>query len=281
MLTRKHFRPALKGLVLVLCFVLLTGCGDTPAWWQANKELIREYGLETRKRSDIPDTKATPSLEAGQVTSFQDLRQVDLYPGVSARMYWGNGVLVSIADLEANAEVPRETLSSNRFVFVMEGDIQQLTGADFVSMTSRKREAPDGINAATPRVDFVYLESGSTSALIAGEQGARIIEIYSPVRSDYLEKAGVTEIPEAEMETDFPVPPSIQSGEVYDLYDLQYTELVPGANSRIITGKNAQLSFLTMDPGSSFDRHLHPEEQLMLVFRGGINEIIMDGEYSM
>jgi len=281
MLTRISFRSSFIGLALILCFVLITGCGDQPSWWPVNKKVIKEYGLETRKRSDIPDTKGTPNLEAGQVTYLQDLPQIELYPGVSARIYWGNGVLVSIADLEANAEIPRETLSSNRFIFVMEGDIKQLIGENFVGMYSRKREAPDGIHAATSRVDFVYLEKGSANAVVAGEQGARIIEVYSPVRTDYMEKAGVTDIPAATEDVDFPVPPSVKPGTVYDLYDLQYTELVPGANSRIITGNNIQLSFLTMDPGSFFDRHIHPEEQLMLVFRGGINEIIMDGEYLM
>jgi gluconolactonase len=63
--------------------------------------------------------------------------------------------------------------------------------------------------------------------------------------------------------------PNVNPGEVYDLYGIQLTELVPGANSRLINGKNTQVSFLSMDPGAIFDRHIHPEEQLMLALRGG------------
>lgn len=277
----KFNRSFILGLVLVLSILLLTGCADRPSWWKTNRDLIKEYGLETRKRSDIPDTGVHPGLEAGQVISLDDLPAIDLYPGISAKMYWGHGALVSIAEMEAYAEIPQETLEANRFVFVMEGDIKQRVGEEMVSLISGQRESPDGIHAATARVDFVYLEAGTPSAVVAGDQGARIIEVFSPVAGNYLEKAGVTDVPSRTEQYDFPVPPSIEPGVVYDLYDMQYTELVPGANSRIVTGNHVQLSFLTMDPGSSFARHIHPEEQLMLVFRGGIEEIIMDGEYFM
>jgi len=279
--TGKLFRCLLRGFPLMLSVILLTGCADRPSWWKTNKALVREYGLEIRYRSDIPDTGVDPGLEPGHVVSLDEIAALDLHPGARMKMYWGHGALVSIAGLQANAEIPRETLESNRFVFVMEGDIKQLVGEEMVSMISRKREAPDGIHATTPRVDFVYLEAGSPSAVVAGDRGARIIEVFSPVPAGYLEKAGISVLPDKTGKVDFPVPPSIEPGVVYDLYDVQYTELVPGANSRIIAGNNVQLSFLTMDPGSSFARHIHPEEQLMLVFRGGIDEIIMDGEYPM
>ncbi len=271
----------LKGIILVSYFVLLTACGNQASWQKVNDQVKKDNELVDRTRSDIPNTKVVPSLEAGQVSSLQALGSIQLYPGVSAKMYWGHGALVSIAELEPNAEISKEVLPANRFVFVMEGDIQQMIGNEYVEMTSRKREAPDGIHAATPRVDFVYLEEGDNNALKAGAQGARIMEMYSPVRADYLEKAGAVDIPKNLGMPEFPVSPNIESGKVYDLYDFQYTELVPGANSRIITGKNIQLSFLTMDPGSYFGEHNHPEEQLMLVFRGGINEVIMDGSTLM
>ncbi len=269
-----------KGLLPVL-LILFTSCSAKPAWWPENQKIIEKYDLVKRQRSDIPDTGISSNLTSGQVSSLQDLSQIELYTGVSAKIYWGQGALVSVATLEAGAEIPRETLPANRFMFVMLGDVKQLVVDEFVPMISRERETPDGIHAATPRVDFVYLEKGSPSALIAGEEGAQIIEIYSPFRADYMEKAGAGEIRQTVKEYKFPIPPTVEPGKVYDLYDFQYTQLVPGANSRIISGNNIQLSFLTMDPGSVFDRHLHPEEQLMLVFRGAINEIIMDDETLM
>jgi len=281
MIRRKSFSLILRGFVLVSLMAMLSACGSQPSWKKINDQVINDNELQGRERSDIPKTKVIPSLEAGIVSSLLDLEPVNTHTGVSAKMYWGHGALVSITTLEANAKVPKEVLTSNRFVFVMEGEVRQLIRNNYVNMSSRKREAPDGTHAATARVDFVYLEKGEDNAIIAGDQGARLIEVYSPVPADYLKKAGVSDIPEAFNMPDFPVPPSIESGKVYDLYDFQYTELVPGANSRIITGNNIQLSFITMDPGSFFDRHIHPEEQLMMVFRGEEDQGIIDGVHTM
>jgi len=269
-----------KGLLIGLLILFASG-SEKPLWCQTNENLINKYELVKRQRTDIPNTGVTSNLKPGQVASLQDIPSIELYPGVSAKMYWGHGALVSIATLKAGAEIPREILPSDRFLFVMEGDVKQLINNKFVPMISRKREAPDGIHAATPRADFVYLTKSTSSALKAGEKGAKIIEVYSPFRSDYMKKAGAQELPKAVETYNFPVKASVVAGKIYDLYDLQYSNLVPGANSRIISGNNIQLSFLTMDPGTVFNRHIHPEEQLMLVFRGKINEIIMDGEKLM
>jgi gluconolactonase len=85
----------------------------------------------------------------------------------------------------------------------------------------------------------------------------------------------VTDVPVAP-ETAFPVEPTVKPGTVYDLNEVQFTELQPGANSRLIGGRGAQLSFLRMDPGMQFPAHLHPEEQLMCVLRGDMDELILD-----
>jgi gluconolactonase len=266
---------------MILLIILFTCCSAGSAFQQVNEMLIEKYKLVKRQRSDIPNTGITSNLQPGQVISLQDLPQVEIFAGVTAKIFWGHGALVSIATLKAGAEIPREILPANRFLFVIEGDVKQLIDNEFVPMISRKREAPDGIHAATPRVDFVYLTKGTSSALKAGEKGARVIEIFSPFQTDYMKKAGAKELPGAVQTYDFPVPASVKSGKIYNLYDVQYSNLVPGANSRIISGNDIQLSFLTMDPGSVFNRHIHPEDQLMLVLRGKINEIIMDGEKLM
>src|SRR5690606_1498248 len=97
-----------------------------------------------------------------------------------------------------------------------------------VSLTSIKRDAPSGTKSGTPRIDFVYLEKGSTNALTAGPNGAKLLEAYSPLRADYLQKAGIeapADIPDVENYQT----PNVQPGVVYDLYDFQLTELAPGA----------------------------------------------------
>ncbi len=268
-------------LLLALPVIILVQCTGGSGWQKKNKEVIKQYSLTGRERTDIPKTKIVSNLEPGQVTGLDSLPVTALHPGVSAKLYWASGKLIAVIHLDPNAQIPEETLEVDRFVFVMDGEIDQLIEGNFVNLKSHKREAPDGTHSATPRIDFVYLEKGSKNALKAGPAGAKIVEVYSPVRLDYLQKAGVADLPSESVDIEVPMTPNVKPNTVYDIYDLQYTELVPGASSRVITGKNAQVSFLAMEPGSLFDRHIHPEEQLMLVLRGGCSEIILDGVQEM
>ena len=103
--------------------------------------------------------------------------------------------MAAIVQLEPNAKIPEEDLPADRFVFVLDGSIDQLIDGSMVNMISIKREAQDGTHSLTPRIDFVYLEKGSKNAVTAGDSGAKILEVYSPVRLDYLKKAGVTNLP--------------------------------------------------------------------------------------
>ena len=56
------------------------------------------------------------------------------------------------------------------------------------------------------------------------------------------------------------------------IFSLQ--KIAEGAHSRLVSGKNTQLSFISMDPNSAFPHHIHPEEQMMFVLRGACEEII-------
>jgi gluconolactonase len=189
--------------------------------------------------------------------------------------------MTALLELEPGAEIKEETLASDRLVFVLEGTIDQLIDGSFINMISRKREEPDGTHSLTPRIDFVYLEKGSKNAVKAGPSGAKLLEVYSPVRIDYLEKTGVANIPEEAVDLKNLSVPNITPDKVYDLYDLQLTELVEGSNARLVTGRNMQISFISMDPGALFAHHIHPEEQTMLVLRGGCREILLDTEQDM
>ena len=189
--------------------------------------------------------------------------------------------MAGIIQLEPGAKIAEEVLPADRFVFVLDGSIDQLIDGSMVTLNSIKREAQDGTHSVTPRIDFVYLEKGSKNAVTAGDSGAKILEVYSPVRLDYLKKAGVTNLPSETTDVTATLEPNVEPNKVYDLYDFQLTELVAGANSRIISGKNTQISFISMDPGSVFERHIHPEEQMMLVLRGGCDEILLDSEQAM
>jgi gluconolactonase len=267
----------LTGLLTVI-IIIMTQCTTAPEWQKKNAELIKQNALTIRQIPDLPKTRVVSNLEPGIVTGLDSITSTDLYPGVSARIFWGSGAMVGVLQLEPDAKIPEEVLPSDRFVFVMEGTIDQLIDGSFVTMTSRKRGISDEIRSATPRIDFVYLEKDSKNAVTAGPSGAKLVEVYSPVRLDYLQKAGVTDVPARSVDLSTFQVPNVKPNTVYDLYDLQLTALGPGANSRLINGRNLHISFLAGDPGAVFNRHIHPEENIMLVLRGGGNQIALDSE---
>jgi len=267
--------------LLAIAVIFFTQCTSAPEWKSKNDGLIKQYSLTARELPGLPGTKINSNLKAGKVASLDSIASTELYKGVDAKLYWGHGTMTGVLQLKPNAQIPEEVLPTDRFLFVMEGEVSQLIDGSNVKMVAVKREEQDGTHSITPRIDFVYLEKGSKNALTAGPAGAKVVEVYSPVRLDYLQKAGIKDVPANNVELTSQATPNVKPNTVYDIYDFQLTELTTGANSRLITGKNTQVSFISMDPGALFDRHIHPEEQTMLVLRGGCNEILLDTEQPM
>jgi gluconolactonase len=283
-------RPALTNkivciVLLTISSIILTHCNSTsgsePEWQKKNRELIAKYNLAERELSGLPKTTIASNLEPAKVTGLDKLDSIELYPGVNAKLFWGNGTMLSVLQLAPNTKISEEVLPADRFVFVLEGSIDQLINGAFVTMVSKKREAPDGTHSGTPRTDFVYLEKGTKSSVTAGASGAKLLEAYSPLRLDYLKKAGIKNLPSKIDDVETTQTPNVVANKVYDLYDIQLTTLAEDAHSRLVSGKNTQLSFISMDPNSTFPHHIHPEEQMMFVLRGGCDEILLDGQQVM
>ena len=261
--------------------IAMVQCTSAPAWQTKNKEFIKQYNLTERELSGLPKTSLESNLDAAKVTSLDSLAGAELYPGVKANIFWGTGIMVATLQLEPNAKIEEEELPADKFVFIVEGSVDQLVNGSMVNMIGQKREEPDGIHSATPRTDFVYLEKGAKTAVTAGAFGATLLELYSPVRLDYLQKTGLKELPGDIADITTTQPPNVTANTVYDLYDIQLTNLAPGAHSRLVSGKNMQLSFISMDPNSVFPHHIHPEEQMMLVLRGACEEFLLEGKQAM
>jgi len=69
------------------------------------------------------------------------------------------------------------------------------------------------------------------------------------------------------------------TGEEYSKYivnkgSVPWTELVPGANTHLVWGDRVMVSFITMAPWTSFPRHIHEAEQIMIVLDGYMDEMI-------
>jgi len=280
-LTSKIVFNSLFAITMIGLAYCTSSSGSETGWQKRNRELIKQHNLTIRELSDLPKTAIASSLQPSKVTGLDKVDSIALYPDVHAKVFWGSGTMIGVLRLAANAEIPEEVLPADRFVFVLDGSIDQLINGSMVNMIARKREAPDGVHNGTPRIDFVYLEKGTKNAVTAGASGAIVLEAYSPVRLDYLKKAGVKNLPAELADVENTQAPTVSPNRVYDLYDLQLTRLQPGAYSRLVSGKNTQLSFISMEPNSTFSHHIHPEEQMMFVLRGSCNEILLDEKKSM
>jgi gluconolactonase len=270
----------INSFLLAIITLSLSMCKSSPEpeWNAVNQDLIKEYDLVVRKLSGLPEPSVEPKLEAAKVVNTESLAETELFPGVQARFFWGAGNMVGLLELEPNATIPEEELNEDRFVFVTEGSVAQFINGSPVSLVSKKREEPDGTHSGTPVTHFVYLEKGTKSSIKADASGAKLLEVYSPIHLAYLQKAGITGLPSEVADIKQTMTPNVQPNKVYDLYDFQLTELAPGAFSRLVSGKNTQLSFISMEPGSVFPHHIHPEEQIMLGLRGECEEILLDGK---
>ena len=278
---KKKYTKSLIILVLIGIFLSITqlfyGCAQEPAWKPLNDTIIKEKGITNRIRDDIPETGIVSNLEPGVTSKLRDLPTVKIAEGVTGKMYWGKGVLINWMTMEPGAEIPKETLSGERLMFVKKGSVEQLISGQFVTMRWHVKTTDW---TKTPQMDFVYLEKGAENALKAGEKGAEILEIYCPVRPDYVKKAGGT-APEQDAGTQYATP-SIPANQVMNFYDVQYSDLSQAtANSRMINGAGFQCNFLSCDPGRVSSFHNHPEEQLSIVLRGNVKETAMGTAYDM
>jgi len=266
--------------LLAMSLTILSQCKPASPE-EKNKELIEKYNLTVREIPRLPKATVESNLKPVSITSLDKLDSTTLYPGVKAKLFWGSGAMAGVLQLGPNGKIPEEVLPANMFVFVMEGSVDETINGAPVSMISKKREDPDGTHGGTPVTDFVYLEKGSKSAATAGASGAKLLEVYSPLRLDYLKKAGVANLPAEIADVATTQTPNVTPGKVYNLYDLQLTELSAGSYSRLISGKNMELSFIYMEPNSVFARHIHPEEQIMFTLRGGADELVPDGTLNL
>jgi gluconolactonase len=273
-----HINPL---MILFPIMVVMVQCVNGPKWQEKNDELITQHNLAKRELAGLPESLIRSNLNEEQVKSLDSIGTTQLYPGVNANIFWGSGITVARLQLEPNAEISEEVLPADKFLFVIDGSIDQLINGSKVNMIGKKREEPDGIHSGTPRTDFVYLLKGSKSALKAGTSGATLLELHSPARLDYLQKSGYKDLPIEIADVATTEAPNVEANFIYDLYDIQLFNLAPGAHSRLISGRNMQLSFISMDPNSVFPYHIHPEEQMMLILRGGVDETLLDRKQSM
>ena len=269
--------------LLIVLSISLIGCNShtKPEWESKNSELISKYQLTVKEIPNLPSSLVASNLKVGESKSVQHLDSLELQTNVNARILWGNGVMTSILEVDSNTKIPMEKLPVDRFLFVLEGSVNLKGDGNEYNMISEEREEPDGTHSKTPRKDFIYQPKGSESELTTGNSGAKLMEVYNPIRLDYLEKLGISDLPERIENIDSNYKPSIVPNTPYDLYDIQLTELSKGVFARLISAGNIQLSFVSIDPNTESAVHIHPEEQITLLLRGAFTETVLDKQIDL
>src|SRR5512143_518998 len=103
---------------IVALIVSVAGCGKSePQWTAVNKRLVQENKIKERVREDVPkDSPIVASLPDGVIKNISTIQKIELYPGVTAQMYWNPGNLIAWMDLAPGAQIPAGALPGDRIM---------------------------------------------------------------------------------------------------------------------------------------------------------------------
>jgi gluconolactonase len=266
---------ARRGRVVVVALALAAaGCSSQkPQWSDRNQQVIDQHQVTGRTR-ELPRVSVPMALADGEPVDSSALPTITIAPGVVATLGWGPGALLESVEMKPGAVYPSQRLREELILLVRDGSAT----VEF-----------DGARVELTKDHVLYLQPGSVRTVTAGPNGWKAFEVYSPVRLDHLALAGYNT---SAVTTTFPdqgVTPSLRPGVVVDLNEIQWTPLtdpVAGrsyrrstALSRLMWGKNAQISLIRMDPGSEIALHRHPEDQLTHTLRGTLEQGVMDRSF--
>ena len=110
-----------------------------------------------------------------KVAKLTEQGPYDLAEGVRMFPFWGDGVMMNLVDLDAGAHVPLHSHSHEQMGIVLTGQItMHIDGVDHPLEPDGCYQIPGGV------------EHGAT----AGANGCRVLDIFQPVREDYVARAG-------------------------------------------------------------------------------------------
>ena len=267
-------RTLLLGVALLGVSLLVAGCSrSAPEWEERNQRVIDQHKITGRTR-ELPPVNVPMTLEAGEPVDRSQLPTATIAPGVVATLGWGRGALLERVEMQPDAVYPSQTLNEELIIVVQDGSASIDVGGQTLELSK------DAV---------LYLQPGAVRSMKAGKNGWKAFEVYSPIRLDHLALAGQNTNGVSVTFPDHGVTPSLQPGVVVNLNEIQLTPLVDPiagntyrrstALSRLIWGRNAQISLIRMDPGSEIAPHMHPEDQLTHTVRGALDQGVMDGSF--
>jgi len=93
----------------------------------------------------------------------------ELAPGIVTRTFWGENLLVSMVELEADRPLPEHHHPHEQAGIVVEGSLTMTIGGE----------------TKTLNAGDVFVAPGNVPhSAVTGPDGARVIDVFSPVRED-------------------------------------------------------------------------------------------------
>jgi len=94
----------------------------------------------------------------------------ELLPGIRARTFWGEKMLVSLVDLDAGAVLPNHSHPHEQCSYVLSGELHFTVGGETKL-----------VNAG----EVVIIPGDVEHSATVGPEPARVVDSFSPVREDY------------------------------------------------------------------------------------------------
>ena len=108
-----------------------------------------------------------------QFVRFDDVRSFGLAEGVTGRPLFGSGAMLNLIEFEPGAEVPLHSHPHEQLGIVLRG-MQALV--------------VDGVAHELGPMEGYVLPGGIEHSAYCGPDGALVLDVFQPVREDYLER---------------------------------------------------------------------------------------------
>jgi quercetin dioxygenase-like cupin family protein len=108
-----------------------------------------------------------------QFVRFDEVRSFLLAPGVSGRPLFGDGAMLNLIDFEPGAVVPLHSHPHEQLGIVLRGMQALVVG---------------GVPRELGPLEGYVLPGGVEHSAYCGPEGALVLDVFSPVREDYLER---------------------------------------------------------------------------------------------
>jgi len=95
-----------------------------------------------------------------------------LAEGIQSKIFFGEQIMLSIVEFEPNSKGKMHHHPEEQWGVLLKGSCKRFQGDEVIEMKEG---------------DFWFTPGGTPHTIVAGEEGARILDIFSPVREEYKE----------------------------------------------------------------------------------------------